>query len=460
MPTNHRPNHVSWKRGKSFAIATLAILATTAVAWAAAGGLDLTFGSGGVVQTDGAGKAMGLSSAIVQPDGRIVACGYHSNAGGGSEWWVRRYNADGTDDSSFGNGGLLALYGAGSDYAARAAVDSYGRIVVVGHVDLIQSSRRTYTHTYYSTLVRLNPNGSLNTSFGSGGVVSIVVPGALASATSPRPQSADERVILQADGRIVVSGLAYFAIDKKGTTRIYPFLARYNADGSPDSSFGSGGFSVDRRATEDTGIVRGLARQSTGCFVMSQQRASVETVITRYLPGGSVDTGFSPILLASDVLFGISVDRFDRIVGAGRLYPGNPFSILVRRFTADGGTDTSFASGGSTLIHVPGYDSALAHADPVFQADDRIVLGATLVPLSSGTTYLATTVRLLDNGLLDGTYGTGGIGDVIDLGPDTAHTGWDETADRTVLLAPDGSVILAGNRDQVWYWMIARFNAN
>ncbi len=396
---------------------------------------------------------MAPGSAIQPDDGKIVVCG--AQAVGGVDptghtrtgWWIRRFNADGTDDTGFGTGGAVSLFGDGADAACRVAIDSSGRALVVGKTTTFVVSRRSVTTTYYTTVVRLNTDGSLDTSFGVGGVVRATPPG-----SDGGSGAVNGALALQPDGKVVVAGAASFKIDKKGTIRGYPFLARYDGSGVLDTAFGSSGFSVDSRASEDRAPV-GLTRQSSGHHVLALRGSSVAWVITRHLPSGAVDTGFAPILGAGDYVGGVSADRFDRIVATGRnTYANGRFDVLVARYTSTGAADGSFGSGGRSLLHAAYNQNCWA--SPVFQSgDDKIVIGANLV--DSAGWGSAATIRLLDDGSLDAAYGTGGFGDSVNPFALQASA-------SAVGIAPDGRIVLTGlaSGTNGWNWMLARYDAN
>ena len=168
-----------------------------------------------------------IYALAVQPDGKIVAAGsasrsQQSGPGSGSEFALARYNADGTLDASFsGDGKVTKDIAGGQDYAYGVAVQADGKIVAVGSANLNAAS--FYTRF---TLVRFNADGSLDTGFGSAGTVSTDFFGTENVATS---------VVIQPDGRIVVAGNAHDGVGRRFA------LARYNADGSLDASFGTGG---------------------------------------------------------------------------------------------------------------------------------------------------------------------------------------------------------------------------
>ena len=235
------------------------------------GSLDSSFGSGGVVST-----SVGTSSAAIpaaptfQADGKIVAAGYATDSSNNQRFAVVRYNSDGSLDTSFGNHGQVMLnFGGSYDYAQAVTVQSDGKILVVGYgynggtlAELarlntdgsLDSSFGTsgmattnfgnnsgslfYAVTVQSdgkilaaaqngsqlALARYSSNGTLDSSFGSGGVVIT----SLAGSSYPRS------VAVQSDGKIVV-GAQYY------TSSAFFEVVRFNSDGSLDTSFGSGG---------------------------------------------------------------------------------------------------------------------------------------------------------------------------------------------------------------------------
>lgn len=165
------------------------------------GSLDPSFGAGGTVTTPaGAGSALAL-----QPDGKIVV--------GGSA--LVRYKPDGSLDPSFGTGGTVSTP---NFQAGGIVLQPDGKIVAAG-----RTRTGTQDHTKLA-LLRYEPNGSMDASFGTGGKVATGFGAAYAEAHA---------VALQANGKLVVVG-------DSGTGRKF-VLARYNSDGSLDSTFGTGG---------------------------------------------------------------------------------------------------------------------------------------------------------------------------------------------------------------------------
>ena len=185
----------------------------------AAAGLDPTFGSGGRVSTPvGAGKA----EAVRHPARRGHRHGRPARFNGGIDFALTRHDADGNLDTSFGTGGIVTTdLGSPTDEAFDAALHPDGGIVVVGRTDAAGSRTATSASSATSadgTRTRLRRGGIVTTDFAG---------------------QADQAnaVAVQPDGKIVVAGLA------TGASRIDSdfALARYNADGTLDMSFGGDG---------------------------------------------------------------------------------------------------------------------------------------------------------------------------------------------------------------------------
>ncbi|MEZ5436540.1 MAG: delta-60 repeat domain-containing protein [Pseudomonadales bacterium] len=185
---------------------------------AAPGNLDASFGTGGITTT-AIGTGDGAHAVVQRADGKLVAAGYSYN-GSNYDFAVARYNTDGSLDTSFGTGGTTTTaVGSGHDTAFSMVQQSDSKLVLAGY------SYNGGTN-YNFALVRYNEDGSLDSSFGTGGIVTTAM-----SASDDSSYS----VIQQADGKLVVAGYA-----RVGSS--YRFaLARYNTDGSLDGSFGSGG---------------------------------------------------------------------------------------------------------------------------------------------------------------------------------------------------------------------------
>jgi uncharacterized delta-60 repeat protein len=186
------------------------------------GTLDPTFGSGGVARrsfsTTGFGNV--ANSVAIQPDNKIVVVGMSPSNKGGLPTIVR-FNANGAIDPTFGSGGVVVLTTPGKSPSGNlytVAVQSDGRIVAAGAA--------AYTPGY---MVRLNPNGSVDTSFGAYGG-----PSAIFTALRIQRFGSEERV--------VIAGRA-----APGRATIW----RFTSSGAPDATFGGSGMVVASFPSQD-----------------------------------------------------------------------------------------------------------------------------------------------------------------------------------------------------------------
>ena len=252
------------------------------------------FGADGTLDADfGAGLAGadGLVVALaVQPDGRILVAGDFTSVNGEPRNRIARLHADGTLDDSFGDGLALA-----DGWVGAVALQPDGKVVIGGGFTSVNGATR-------NRIARLNPDGSLDTGFGSGQA------GADATVID---------VVVEDDGGILIGG---FFQTVNGTTRQY--IARLHANGTLNTSFGAGSFSP--------GGVRAIAVQSDGSIVIgggfTEVRGEPRNGIARLHWEGSLDGTFGDGLAgANGVVHAVAVQPDGRIVMAG------PFSSVNQR---------------------------------------------------------------------------------------------------------------------------------
>ncbi|MCP4168951.1 MAG: hypothetical protein GY759_24065, partial [Chloroflexi bacterium] len=203
------------------------------------GSLDTTFGGGDGIVTTAIGSGDDRAKDVtVQSDGKILVTGLSHN---GTDWdfALTRYNSDGTLDTSFGGGDgiLTTAIGAGDDSAVSVTMQSDGKILVAGNSD--NGSDKDLA------LVRYNTDGSLDTSFDGDGILTTAFGSANDSGSS---------VAVQSNGKILVAGTSFNGSDWDFS------LARYNTDGSLDTSFdGDGklttGFTGDDASSLDLNVL-------------------------------------------------------------------------------------------------------------------------------------------------------------------------------------------------------------
>jgi uncharacterized delta-60 repeat protein len=301
--------------------AAAAVLVTAAVAAglasAAAGELDPSFSGDGWVRTLEVRSASnnylpaGAEDVALQPDGKIVAVGEIID--GTSHWYfgVFRYLPDGSLDGSFGDGGWVEVDLGAAEFAHAVAVQRDGKIVVAGEGACPRAT--------CFALVRFGPDGSIDRSFGSDGVVRTMFDQCGCRAYD---------VALQPDGKIVAVGWRFRYGDAQDDDLFA--VARYLPDGRLDRTF-----SRDGRASLDFGfgddIAHAVAVQPDGKILVAgggtrnRYRTESDFAFARFRPDGRLDRTFSGNGLAtvhfggllSDTAFGIALRRDGRIVAAG-----------------------------------------------------------------------------------------------------------------------------------------------
>lgn len=277
------------------------------------GSLDTSFGIGGIMSVSFYDADIAYAVAL-QPDGKIVIAGYGDGTFSSAQYHttdfaLARLNTDGSLDRTFGVGGkVIAPMGSGGffpDIAKALLIQPDWKIVAAGW-----AADFDYT---YSALVRLNPDGTRDNSFGSNGVVlSHPVDGSAAT----------EAAVLQPDGEILVAGAYYNSESDRGFA-----IFRHKTDGSLDVSFGVNGFVMVPNSVES-------------------------------------------------YLYGVAIQPDGKIVAAGgNDYNGIPTTnndFTVLRLNADGSRDTSFGTDGRVTTDFHGYDD-VAEADVVIQPDGKII---------------------------------------------------------------------------------------
>ncbi len=226
------------------------------VRYNADGSLDDSFGNGGKVSTELGGDFDVIESVAVLPDGKIVAGGYIQQ-NSSSKFALVRYNFDGSLDPSFGDGGKVITSIKNSPYenAFTMAVQADGKVVLAGRAGSDFA------------LVRYNNDGSMDSEFGNGGIVTTDVVGG----------SSISKIVIQPDGKIV--GVASIN-DYTQTSNTWDFaVVRYNPDGSLDNSFGDNGKTLTDIGGSDR--ANSVALQSDGKIVVVGE-ANGDSAIARY----------------------------------------------------------------------------------------------------------------------------------------------------------------------------------
>jgi uncharacterized delta-60 repeat protein len=224
------------------------------------GGLDTTFDTDGIVTTTTIGTGSSALALGLQTDGKIVVTG-NATIGGVENFVVVRYNANGSLDTTFDADGIITTSIGTSSNAFALAMQSDGKIVAAGKADS--------GATENIALARYNTGGSLDTTFDFDGIVT----------TAFAANSVAFALALQPDGKIVVAGNAGGEI----------VVVRYTSSGALDTTFSTVGFVIT-----PIGIfasASALALQSDGKVVVAGT-ADAEFVLARYNSNGTSDTSF------------------------------------------------------------------------------------------------------------------------------------------------------------------------
>jgi uncharacterized delta-60 repeat protein len=262
------------------------------------GHLDRTFGGDGKVVTNFTRKNDLAFGVAIQSDGKIVVAG---EAGNPAKFALARYNANGHLDTTFsGDGKVITNLTPATDAARGVAIQSDGKIVVAGQAGAPANF----------ALARYNSDGTLDATFGSGGIVITNV--------NNTDSNAAYGLAIQTDGKIVAAGFDV----SNGPPIVRKFaLVRYNSDGTLDPTFESGN-GLDTRLTGDD-VAYGVAIQADGKIVAAG-RASSRFGMARYNSDGSRDTSFSgngdvttDFSAGLDVAHGLAIQANGMIVAAG-----------------------------------------------------------------------------------------------------------------------------------------------
>ncbi|MCP4389013.1 MAG: hypothetical protein GY802_12015, partial [Gammaproteobacteria bacterium] len=318
--------------------------------------------------------------------------------------------------SAAGDGILTTGFGSGDDSGQSVTVQSDGKILVAGH-------SHNGTDLDFS-LTRYNTDGTLDTSFGTGGIVTTAI------------GSGDDRgnsVTVQSDGKILVAGYSWNGADNDFA------LARYNADGSLDTSFdGDGILTTDFGANSDVG--QSVTVQSDGKILVagySYNGSNIDFALARYNTDGSLDTGFdtdgrltTAIGASHDYGNHVMLQTDGKILVAGYSNnSGNDFALA--RYNSDGSLDVSFDGDGKLTTDIGGgtdYGRSLT-----VQSDGKILLAGYSY---NGSDWDFALTRYNADGSYDSSFDGDGVL--------TTDFGASNEVGQSVTVQSDGKILVAG----------------
>src|SRR6266496_299928 len=399
------------------------------------GSLDTSLNGSGKLTTAvgaGAGDCHGEGVAL-QSDGKIVVAGYSSNAGGWSCFTVLRYRTDGSLDTSFAESGKVTTnVGAKNGDAESVTMQSDGKIVVAGWFN---ASNNDFA------VVRYNANGTLDTSFNETG-----------KATADFGADGHGRsVAMHGDGRIVVTGYTTKSYESKKECA----LACFKANGSLDTSFNGTGKVTTDFGGDGNAEGRSVAVQTDGKIVVVGYATAggVEKfALARYNADGTLDTSFAgtgrvitAVGISGSNATGVALQKDGKIVVAGYAVKnsGTGYDFACVRYNTDGNVDQSFGDGGKIITSVGRGDGK---ANSLAVQEGKIIVAGSAYVIVAGSAYVGDSefavVRYDASGKLDMSFNTAGsVLTTVGSKPPEAEAEAEYTAPRASMAEindPDG----------------------
>jgi uncharacterized delta-60 repeat protein len=345
--------------------------------------------------------------------------------------------AQGDLDVDFGIGGIVTtnLVGNNNDFIKDMVTLPDGRIVVVGYIEgpVVKFALGCYT-----------ANGSLAPNFGQGGIVTTQI------------SDIDRAVAVAIQGnKIIVLGRSFTNVEEN-----FFSLARYDANGNLDPTFGNGGIV---RANLPGTVVEGAAdlavQNEDGKIVVVGSTApsgNSNLFATRYLADGSIDSSFG-IGGIREISYQSGNPQASAVaIHNGKVIIGGNLNgkFLLTRLDQNGFDDLSFNAQGTIVISFPNSGNSILSAIAV-QADGKIVLAGTTIT-NQGSDFAMS--RVSSFGFIDGNFGNQGRV-VTDFDGD-ADTG------EAVTIQADGKIVVVGRAsdadpsDGPNAFAVARYNPN
>lgn len=358
------------------------------------GSLDASFDGDGIVNNlfdDASETYVNLNTIIEQPDGKFLVTTENGNS---FEFVIRRYNASGSDDTSFGNNGKSALLVQDVNRALGIALQPNQKIIVAG-------TSRSFTSLvdgYDFNVVRYSTNGVPDASFGNNGII---------ASKFDSSNDVSSKLLIQPDEKIITIGTRKtFAMNTLGKEIIA--MSRTNIDGSLDTTFGT-----DGKVVSDLGqayyTIKNSALQHDGKILVACETVTVgnsfyEYFLIRYNNNGSIDMAFgnngkTTLGFEKTAILPLANGK---IIIASQVYDAqdNPF-LNLKRLNNDGSLDTTFNS--NLLVDINGFISGSIYS--TLQSDGKIVVVAS-IPNQDGKLDFYK-IRYHNDGTIDTSYANG-----------------------------------------------------
>ena len=413
----------------------------TSFAVAAPGDIDPDFNGKGVLTMNVGNYGAHLFEAIQQQDNKLVFVGYGVFLDQESDYATDpvavRVLPDGTLDSTFGTEGIARADVTGFEGSAADVVQQAdGKLVLAMTLD-DGSTRRI-------ALVRMNDDGTLDTTFGTAGWATLELGGLNDFVFG---------LVVQPNGKLTVAGRS----DPNGHSQV--FFAQFNSNGTIDTTFGNSGTSFVDFEVGSESDVSALARQPDGKLVAVGRVLRQDGQgggIARVTADGALDTTFDAdgrLAIESGYLFGVAIQSDDSIVAAGFVdSPARRAALL--RFNADGSIDSGFGTDGRALINL-GTDAVgrfgMLRA-VVAESNGTLVATGTRINEFGGQDMILT--RFHADGSLDASYGDDGVA-TADFGNGDNIPG---SIGEALIQQSDGKYVAAGGDAIGSLFLAARFD--
>jgi uncharacterized delta-60 repeat protein len=302
---------------------------------------------------------------------------------------LARYNDDGSLDTSFGSGGHIETEFQGASASALAIALQPDGKIILAGT--------VGPNAWDIAMARYNPDGSLDSAFGlNGKVISALTP----------DMDIVGGITLQADGKILVAG------GTRILSEYQMFVARFDTNGSPDTAFGINGFVITDIGTNSEFAYSVVVQPDSHIVIGGNAYgADPDFALVRYNPDGSFDTTFgsggiavTPIGNTGENIYSIALQPDGKIVAAGSAYVGNFSAFALARYNTDGTFDTAFANNGKVIFPV-----GASYAEPLsllIEPNGKLIATGYSY---NGSDYEFTLMRLNADGTADQSFGIAGF---------------------------------------------------
>lgn len=409
------------------------------------GDTDTTFGTNGKITTGFGSNSSNANAVAFQTDGKFLVGGAYMANNGNLDFALSRHHNDGTLDVSFGEEGKIVTAFGGSNnfnYIHSVYVLPDGRIMALGCIG-------TESLVPVVAIVRYNSNGSVDSSFG--------VNGKLITQFYSFNSSAN-KLVFQPDGKFLITAIKRLPADPDH----YFGVARYDADGLPDTGFGTNGTATISFGTGQN-IPSAIALQPDGKIVVAGRYQATnlpQMALARLHANGTLDssfdgdgktiTTFGAGTISEAMQLSVSTDG--KITAAGIIYsPTRAFGVL--QYNSNGSLDTSFDGDGKAMgLFTDGYNDITG----IIKQPD----GKFLVVIRPNDFTLVTSdliVRRYNSTLtIDTAFGNNGqIAATFDTGQNEA---------QAAAISPDGKIVVVGKSVPLFggvsLFAVARYSTN